>query len=491
MAPDDRTFEKALAHDLRLAASGEVPAPQPECADAETLAAYHERLLAPDELNSRKEHIAGCSRCQEILAQLEATDEIPLGASGESPADSNVLVMQPAQAAPALRTDASLSARSTKMPAAAWVPPRRVSGATWRWAVPAGALAAGLLIWIVSRENHLQESVLHPSSQVEVAENRRTAATPQSAATDDVASQSAQSQSSSKSADTRQQNAPAAKIVGRVTQEPTQRAKERDFDQDQKASSAALAKAPSLPKAAMPQEGYRTRSDAGSGSGQQPLSALADDTKRPGDFKQQDVQGIAGGDKLDKAAGAAGGVIHPAAAPAAPAPGAYARRDSGKKERAESKDKAAAAAQTETVTVNSEPAAMLDTNTVSLVVSGGPRFLPVPGTQVIWKIDDDGRVRRSSDLGDTWQLQDVGVNATLLSGTAPSEKVCWLVGTFGTVLLTTDSGAHWARHTLPVSAPADRITAFDAQHAVVTLRASNTQFETFDGGQTWSLVKKK
>jgi len=86
MAPDerDRRFDKALARHLRSAApAGEasslpaLPASQGgSCPDSETLAAYHERSLLPEELNSWKEHFVGCANCQNILAQLEATDEI-------------------------------------------------------------------------------------------------------------------------------------------------------------------------------------------------------------------------------------------------------------------------------------------------------------------------------------------------------------------------------------------------------------------------------
>ena len=91
MAPDerDRRFDKALARHLRSAApAGEassLPAlrasQRGSCPDSETLAAYHERSLLPEELNSWKEHIVGCANCQNILAQLEATDEISLEAA--------------------------------------------------------------------------------------------------------------------------------------------------------------------------------------------------------------------------------------------------------------------------------------------------------------------------------------------------------------------------------------------------------------------------
>src|SRR5436853_7738099 len=86
MAPDerDRSFDKALARHLRAESSLQDSANSPsrgfgaagECPDPETLAAYHERSLLPEEMNSWKEHIVGCGRCQAILAELEATDSI-------------------------------------------------------------------------------------------------------------------------------------------------------------------------------------------------------------------------------------------------------------------------------------------------------------------------------------------------------------------------------------------------------------------------------
>src|ERR1700687_3388612 len=83
MAREDRerNFEKALARNLRpdLPADAQTHA----CPDAELLAAYHERSLPPDQMISWKGHIAGCPRCQEALAHLEATDEIPLDANQE------------------------------------------------------------------------------------------------------------------------------------------------------------------------------------------------------------------------------------------------------------------------------------------------------------------------------------------------------------------------------------------------------------------------
>jgi hypothetical protein len=69
MAREDReqSFEQALARNLGDNAPT-AGGTRRVCADAETLAAYHERLLAPEEMTFWKEHIASCSRCQQILA---------------------------------------------------------------------------------------------------------------------------------------------------------------------------------------------------------------------------------------------------------------------------------------------------------------------------------------------------------------------------------------------------------------------------------------
>src|SRR5258708_30957345 len=87
----DRSFEKAFARHLRSTAPAGQAAEMPRelasqggaCPDPETLAAYHERSLLPEQLNSLKEHLVACPNCQIVLAHLETTDEIPLQAAEE------------------------------------------------------------------------------------------------------------------------------------------------------------------------------------------------------------------------------------------------------------------------------------------------------------------------------------------------------------------------------------------------------------------------
>src|SRR5580693_6047590 len=88
MASDDRdrTFEKALARQLRSSASADAKAfagapadPSGEfCPDPETLAAYHEGSLSPEERNLWKQHVVSCDHCQLVLAHLATPLDIPV-----------------------------------------------------------------------------------------------------------------------------------------------------------------------------------------------------------------------------------------------------------------------------------------------------------------------------------------------------------------------------------------------------------------------------
>src|SRR5262249_10210347 len=126
MAREDRehSFEQALARQLRSDAASRFRVPRRECADAETLAAYHERVLPPDEMILWNAHIGGCSRCQEILTHIEQTDAIPVDLPLEQAR------VHAAESAPLVQISRPRPSR-------------------WLWAAPVGAIAAGLLVWMV------------------------------------------------------------------------------------------------------------------------------------------------------------------------------------------------------------------------------------------------------------------------------------------------------------------------------------------------------
>jgi len=145
MPSDDRDqkFERALAQHLRGGSA------QTNCPDAETLAAFHERNLSLEEMARWKAHISACDACQEAMALVE-TAEKQLAADWEDRgvpvAEAAVMLGDLAGSGP----KRSVQAAAVSAPKAAGTPVAimRRRPALLRWAIPLGAVAAGVLVFI-------------------------------------------------------------------------------------------------------------------------------------------------------------------------------------------------------------------------------------------------------------------------------------------------------------------------------------------------------
>lgn len=140
-----------------------------------------------------------------------------------------------------------------------------------------------------------------------------------------------------------------------------------------------------------------------------------------------------------------------------------------------------------------------------------PVLILTPDVAVVWRIAPEGAIERSTDAGKTWRVQVANVwrsgaqtlvqsydgaartaqrplsnvNPELAAGSAPSTKICWIVGHAGTILRTID-GEHWERVAPPAAVDLVSVQARDSQSASVTTADGRT-FVTEDGGQTWQL----
>ena len=474
MAPDerDRSFDKALSRHLRSAASPGVSANLPSgpaaqsasCLDSETLAAYHERSLLPEEINSCKVHIAGCAHCQAILAQLEATDSILLSVEKKE-----VRIMDVATPVAAAARDRA--AAQAALPHKAHSPhPIRVP--RWRLLAPAGALAASLLVWVAWHEN--QQPRLPRLNEVKMAKVQEpsTPARP-------VTRQAPASPSSDQLADL--SKTPAA--IGGVASAkiPLELG---NLKQQGKFDSRAMV-VPSKPSANW-ESGARADKDTALDS----FVAANRIENQPNLDEKTAVTG-ASEERVEVQSQAANAPVqNQVNAAKAPGPSPLGQAESAKKAKSESptslyRDAAPSAPAPPRVVP-----AFRDSEAMQVAALTSSRWIaaPAPDSKIIWRAGQAGLIEFSSDGGASWSRQTSGVPVDLTAGSAPSAKVCWIVGRAGTILLTTDGGEHWSVSHSPLDEDLGGVRAVDALHATVwNLRHTKT-FETADGGATWKPV---
>jgi hypothetical protein len=484
MGPDerDRRFDKALARHLRSVAPAREAAGLPafpasqegSCPDSETLAAYHERSFLPEELNSWKEHIVGCANCQNILAQLEATDEISLQAAAQeelvAKRSEPVIAARNVEAFPA----APAPGQSQR---AAGVAPKKsrrallLRGARWQWLAPAGAIAAGLLVWIALHENQtlappsLKQVLVAsqpappppPAPSVspampEVSPSAKAALKKPQSAADEFASENARGVSGAVKSDGKQE------YLARVSPSQSLADKESSLrkDAERRASVDLLRAQEQLDRDAKTganaiQENAEVQLQTQAANVQLQNQSNANAPKVPGPAPLGQME-----PKKMKAA---------SAAPVAPAPPTQPSAVGG--------------------------VASSYNSSASLEVAReifNPRLISPPGSSFIWRAGRSGLIELSKDGGATWSRQTSGVLADLLTGSAPSDKVCWIVGRVGAILLTTDGGAHWTLIPSPLSEDLGGIRATDERHATIWNARNTKNFETSDGGLTWKPV---
>jgi hypothetical protein len=109
--------------------------------------------------------------------------------------------------------------------------------------------------------------------------------------------------------------------------------------------------------------------------------------------------------------------------------------------------------------------------------------IATPDASVIWRIVNGRDIQRSADSGATWATQTTVPDSQLTAGACPTATACWVVGSGGTVLRTTD-GRTWTRITFPDTRDLLLVTSSSADSAVVT-GSDTRRFATSDGGRSW------
>jgi hypothetical protein len=462
-AEEDKKFDAVLGgfliNDLRIRA-GDL-----HCPASDTLAAYHERSLLPEEMNSWKEHVAGCARCQAILAELEASDAVPLQVSENEE-------LLPAAAAPA----AGAAKPFPPSPEATATLPAKSRGVRWQWLAPAGALAAGLLVWVAWHENRALQ--LKTPAQVRTA-SLETPGTPPAVARDDqqVSAREVSPISKDQSAEgaaAPKKPAPEVKSLKQF-EIPASRARvaRSEPPADKKTGTRAATGLDSL-AAANPAQNQAAQDGKARASGAVSqtveVQALTANAQQQNQQAQQNLQAQISEQK---------------------ASGPNPSKNEEKTGKRKAKSLAPAYGAAATPAAEAPPpapapvAAFNDSTVLRMAAAMRPFVIAAPGGKSLWRAGQSGMIEYSSDSGASWLRQTSKVLADLTAGSAPSDTVCWIVGRAGTILLTTDAGASWGLIHAPLAEDWGGVRATDALHATLWNLGNTKIFETSDGGATW------
>jgi len=463
----DRQLERALALHLGNAS------PDAACPDPEILAAYHERTLSLEEMAQWKGHISSCSRCQEALALVEESEkaltedwnepEIPV--FQEMPA----LAGPQAQAAP-LRGAGNLKLdAATPVAAGAPVPMEKKRGPrlNWRWVVPAGALAAAVIIWVGVRE--IQTANKAAKQNMHIAQNSEAPppaaprpSPPLTARSGTPKSEDLMLRKDSSVPKTAAPQSPASRVAAAPT--VVQPQKEGQVAGAASASVRELAPSPQA-------EGVSAETPPKPNATQPAAAKAESETKK----RSQAAQSPSG-PPAPVVAGTAGAQANkPGAADKTEPPHGV----------TESVEVTAAAPALNTSQADLQMK-VRDSQDLMRFAAEDHRLIVAPGQRHVWRVGEGGSIQRSTDGGKTWKKQNSGVTVDLTSGSAASDKVAWIAGKSGTLLLTTDGGKHWKQITTPISGDLGGVHAVDATHASIWDMPNRERFETSDRGETWT-----
>src|SRR5207245_1294917 len=98
-----------------------------------------------------------------------------------------------------------------------------------------------------------------------------------------------------------------------------------------------------------------------------------------------------------------------------------------------------------------------------------------------------GTILTTSDGGAHWSSQPSGTTRNLQSVTCPATRTCVAVGDGGTALVTTD-GAHWVSRPAPTSSPLAAVSCARGSTACVAVGDGGTVLTTANLGTAWSTV---
>jgi photosystem II stability/assembly factor-like uncharacterized protein len=100
-----------------------------------------------------------------------------------------------------------------------------------------------------------------------------------------------------------------------------------------------------------------------------------------------------------------------------------------------------------------------------------------------WIVGEFGLILHTKDSGETWSLQDSGIRRALFKVFFMDHRKGWVVGQNGTLLTTEDGGSRWRKVEAGVAESLFNVSVQDQSGLIVGERG--TVLQSSDGGISW------
>jgi hypothetical protein len=445
-------------------------APQEECPGAELLAAYSERTLEEHEIARCEKHFSQCSRCRELLAAM-------VHSSPEAEAPQEALHVMAAAASPARITGQAVQVEPERSAGRASSAAEHDKTAPrllrWWWLAP---VAATLLIAVFLYVLHRAATTPTLDMSRELAMSRT-----EPGLTDEKKSTPVENRAPATPA-----SSPAATDSELKKRDEISSEVEGKFIQNLPSLDRNYVAAPA------PTAGARAGAASSASTSAERISPAPSHAKIP--------QGVVSGGAASGAAGGVGaapprpsekGAPSNVPAPSAQTEAVVVQQQAGELDQLQQQSQQQELQQQRQLTPQDqrafEPKPKSATSTVTVTSAANMIStiiaIPTPDKNVIYRIVGAGFVERTTDGGATWQGQLVSQNADFTSGSAPTPKICWLVGRGGAIFRTSD-GSNWKKIPPPASVDLVGVNATDASTVTVTA-ADGQKYSTENSGKIW------
>lgn len=122
---------------------------------------------------------------------------------------------------------------------------------------------------------------------------------------------------------------------------------------------------------------------------------------------------------------------------------------------------------------------------INMITPENVHGVMAPDESNVWIVGNYGVVYHTSDTGRNWEAQESGIETLLIDGQFIDDSTGWVAGLYGVIIHTDDGGATWTRQESGTDKHLFDVSFVDKDYGWA-IGEWNTVLHTTDGGATWT-----